>query len=219
MTILKTTNISVQHAPNAPRLSFPDITIQKGDKILLLGASGCGKTTLLSVIAGLLSPQSGQVAVNDTDFYALSPKDRDALRGKVFGFVFQNLHLLPALTIRQNILLAADMAGLKPQDGRLEKLLSSLGLSDKSDRKPSALSHGEQQRAALARAVLNSPALIIADEPTSALDDKNADAVMELLERQSTETGAALLVATHDTRIKHRFDTIITLSSSQQEAA
>lgn len=214
MALLKTTAIRVQHAGNTQALSFPDITVHKGDKILLLGASGCGKTTLLSVIAGLLPPSTGQVTVNDTDFYALSSKNRDALRGQLFGFVFQNLHLLPALTIHQNILLAADMAGIQPPAGRLEHLVSSLGLNDKAHRKPSALSHGEQQRAALARAVLNSPALIIADEPTSALDDKNAEGVMDLLERQSSESGAALLVATHDNRIKHRFDIVITLSPS-----
>ena len=219
MTILKTTDIRVQHAENTQSLSFPDLSIHKGDKILLLGSSGCGKTTLLSVIAGLLPPATGHVTVNDTDFYALTSKERDVLRGQIFGFVFQNLHLLPALTLRQNIMLAADMSGVSVPTERLEKLLSSLGLTDKANRKPSELSQGEQQRAALARAVLNSPALIIADEPTSALDDKNADAVMDLLERQSSESGAALLVATHDNRIKHRFDTIITLSPSLNKEA
>ncbi len=214
MTILKTTEIRVQHAENTQPLSFPDITIHKGDKILLLGASGCGKTTFLSVIAGLLKPSAGHVTVNGTDFYTLTSKERDVLRGQLFGFVFQSLHLLPALTIRQNIMLAADMAGVTAPTGRVEKLLSSLGLTDKANRKPSELSQGEQQRAALARAVLNFPALIIADEPTSALDDKNTEAVMDVLERQSSESGAALLVATHDNRIKHRFGTVITLSPS-----
>lgn len=219
MSLIHTSSITVRHGPDGPALSFPDIRIGAREKVLLLGPSGCGKTTLLSVVAGLLKPASGQVMVRDTDFYALSTRARDALRGTTFGFVFQTLHLLPALTIAQNILLAADMAGVSAPQGqthqaRLDHLLSSLGLTDKASRKPAALSQGEQQRAALARAVFNSPALILADEPTSALDDANTAAVMDLLQRQAAESGAALLVATHDSRITGYFDTVISLSPS-----
>jgi len=220
MTILKTESITVKYGASSPTLKFPDLTVNKNDKILLLGDSGCGKTSLLSVIAGLLQPTSGKVFVQDCDIYKLGVRERDHLRGKTFGFVFQTLHLLPSLTIAQNILLAADMAGVMPPADRLKNLLSSLGLSDKAHHKPSELSQGQQQRAALARAIFNFPAMIIADEPTSSLDDKNANIVMDLLEQQAKESGSALLVATHDHRIKARFDHVIDLTSvSQKEVA
>ena len=135
------------------------------------------------------------------------------------GCVFQTLHLLPALTLRQNIALAADMAGTARYEDRIDELLAKLGLAEKSHRKPDALSQGEQQRAAIARAVLNKPQLLLADEPTSALDDANADAVMDLLVAQAAETKAALVVATHDTRILSRFTKIIRLDARVKEIA
>ncbi|MEC7029804.1 MAG: ATP-binding cassette domain-containing protein, partial [Pseudomonadota bacterium] len=144
---------------------------------------------------------------------------RDQVRGQNFGFVFQTLHLLPSLTLRQNIALAADMAKTSPEDRRLDTLIQSLGLTDKAHRKPDALSQGEQQRAAIARAALLRPKIIMADEPTSALDDENAQKVMDLLEAQAKDTGAALLIATHDNRITNRFKNIITLTDQTKEAA
>lgn len=217
MPILKTEAITVKHSATAPVLAFPDLTVNPEDKILLLGNSGCGKTTLLSVIAGLLQPTSGKVFIQDKEIYAMGARERDALRAKNFGFVFQTLHLLPSLTISQNILLAADMAGIKPPTDRLKNILVSLGIEDKANSKPSELSQGQQQRAALARAIFNFPALIIADEPTSSLDDKNAMIVMDLLEQQAKESGSALLVATHDHRIKARFTHVIDLTSASQK--
>lgn len=220
MTILKTKDIVVQYSNNSPILSFPDLTIARQDKVLLLGNSGCGKTSLLSVIAGLLQPVSGKVFVHDKDIYAMGSRERDQLRARNFGFVFQTLYLLSSLTIEQNILLAADMAGVTPEADRLRNLLLSLGLADKARSKPSQLSQGQQQRAALARAIFNFPALIIADEPTSSLDDENALIVMDLLEEQARDSGSALLVATHDHRIKNRFSRIIDLTSvSRKEVA
>jgi len=205
-------NIIVRREGAAP-LSFPDLSINTGDAVLLLGPSGSGKTTLLSVLAGLLKPSQGQVLIEDKDFYALSSSARDHVRGQSFGFVFQTLHLLPSLTLAQNIALAADMAETQAEEGRLERLLKTLGLTDKAHRKPNALSQGEQQRAAIARAVLLRPKIIMADEPTSALDDANAEGVMNLLEEQAKDTGAALLIATHDNRITNRFQNIINLES------
>ena len=205
-------NIIVRREGAAP-LSFPDLSINTGDAVLLLGPSGSGKTTLLSVLAGLLKPSQGQVLIEDKDFYALSSSARDHVRGQSFGFVFQTLHLLPSLTLAQNIALAADMAETQAEEGRLERLLKTLGLTDKAHRKPDALSQGEQQRAAIARAVLLRPKIIMADEPTSALDDANAEGVMNLLEEQAKDTGAALLIATHDNRITNRFQNIINLES------
>jgi putative ABC transport system ATP-binding protein len=218
MILLQSKNISV-HRAQSPPLRFTDLSIRAGEKILILGPSGSGKTTLLSVLAGLLKPQEGHVLFEGQDFYALPARGRDHLRGKNFGFVFQTLHLLPSLTLRQNILLAADMADLKADAGRLEHLVTALGLEGKLQRKPDALSQGEQQRAAIARAVLNHPKIILADEPTSALDDANAEAVMGLLNKQANDAGAALLIATHDQRIAHHFKNIIRLDVQIKEAA
>ena len=215
---LKSDNIVVKREGGST-LNFPNLNIEAGDKTLLLGASGSGKTTLMSVLAGFLKPTEGKVLINDQDIYALSSAKRDEIRGKNFGFVFQTLHLLPSLSLSQNILLAADMVEAKVEEGRLENLLKMLGLSDKAHRKPDALSQGEQQRAAIARAVLLKPKLIIADEPTSALDDENAKIVMTLLEDQAKDTGAALLVATHDSRIKKNFKTILNLENEVKAAS
>ncbi len=207
---LKTQSVTVARA-GSPPLHLPDIAIPEQGRVLLLGPSGSGKTTLLSVLAGLLKPDSGTVTVKGRDIYALSSRERDHLRGQSFGFVFQTLHLLPSLSLRQNVMLAADMADAQRDDDRLDDLLKNLGLADKAHRKPEALSQGEQQRAAIARAVLNRPALILADEPTSALDDANAHVVMDLLDAQAKATNAALLIATHDHRITNRFEQVVAL--------
>jgi putative ABC transport system ATP-binding protein len=205
--------------PGSRALHFADLSIHKRDSVLLLGPSGSGKTTLLSVLAGLLHPGAGQVLVEGQDIYAQPSRVRDHLRGQHFGFVFQTLHLLPSLTLRQNIALAADMVNVKVEEGRIDYLLGTLGLADKAHRKPDALSQGEQQRAAIARAVLNRPSIVIADEPTSALDDVNARTIMDLLERQAQETGATLLIATHDNRIINRFANVVHLSNHMKEVA
>ncbi|MDF1749885.1 MAG: ABC transporter ATP-binding protein [Alphaproteobacteria bacterium] len=208
--ILTSKSIVVRRG-DAPSLHFPDLSISPGAQLLLLGPSGSGKTTLLSVLAGLLPPSEGDVLLEQQNFYAQSSVARDSIRGKTFGFIFQTLHLLPSLTLSQNVMLAADMAKVDVEPGRLEDLLAKLGLADKANRKPAALSQGEQQRVAIARAVLLRPKLLIADEPTSALDDANTEAVVTLLQDQAAETGAALMIATHDARLLDRFDTVVTL--------
>ncbi|PZQ45562.1 MAG: ABC transporter ATP-binding protein [Micavibrio aeruginosavorus] len=217
MMILETRSIAVNRGPSI-RLSYPDLTLRPKEMCLLKGASGCGKTTLLSVIAGLLTADEGSVCFNGVDLGELKPRALDKLRGEKMGFVFQSLHLLPSLTLRQNIMLAADLSGSKAKAERAGEILSQLGLSARRDAFPKELSQGEQQRAAIARAVLNSPSLIIADEPTSALDTDNAMKVIELLQWQANQTGAALIVATHDDRITGAFQKIIPLDTVKQEA-
>ena len=212
MPLIQTSQIIVKRA-GSPPLTFSDFNIEPGQRLLLRGPSGSGKTTLLCVLMGLLPPAEGKVRIGDQDVYALNDRRRDALRGQTFGYVFQTLHLLPSLTVRQNIVLAAEMARLPVDLDRLEHLLTALGLRDKAHRYPSALSQGEQQRAAIARAVLNKPPVIVADEPTSALDDDNARIVMDILRTQADETGAALVLATHDQRIAGLLDSVIDLST------
>lgn len=215
--LIESKNIVVRRA-GSPSLRFPNFNLKAGEKTILLGPSGSGKTTLLSVLAGLLKPDEGDVLIDGRNLYEIPASKGNRLRGQRFGFVFQTLHLLPSLTLRQNIALAGDLTG-KVDGNRLNHLLDILGLSDKADRKPDALSQGEQQRAAIARAVINRPSIIVADEPTSALDDANAMAVMDLLEEQAKETNAALLIATHDNRISDRFQNIINLQHQMKEVA
>ena len=216
MHLLKTDSVTVQYDIRQTLLTFPDMDILPQEKILILGESGSGKTSFLSTLAGFLKPTTGNIVVSGQDIYNLSVKQRDRLRGQLFGFVFQSLHLIPSLTVVENILLAGDMAGVKIAEGRLEKLLSSLDIANKAAAKPAELSQGQQQRVVIARALIHSPQILIADEPTSALDDKNAEAVINLLDEHARDYGAALVVATHDHRIKHRFDKIIQLASTPQ---
>lgn len=209
MTLLSVDNLALQRGHNL--LTFPDFRLEPGERLLLLGPSGSGKTSLMSMIAGLLTPSRGSVFWRGQDFFALGMPERDRIRSRELGFVFQTLHLLPSLTLKQNILLAPRLAGIKDQENRAEKLLARLGLPDKAQRKPSELSQGEQQRGAIARALMNNPSVLMADEPTSALDDVNAYAVADLMIEQAQATGAALMVATHDSRLVSRFDKILHL--------
>ncbi len=192
-------------------LSFPDISCANGEHWLLLGQSGSGKTTLLHLLGGLLSPQSGEVRVAGTRMGDLSASDLDRFRGKNIGIIFQQSHFVRALTVEENLLLAQQLAGLKPDRKRSAELLAHLDIGHKGQSRPDRLSQGEQQRAAIARALMNRPNLILADEPTSALDDRNCLEVLALLEREAGEAGATLLIVTHDGRLKERFTNRISL--------
>ncbi|MCB0569898.1 MAG: ATP-binding cassette domain-containing protein [Phaeodactylibacter sp.] len=194
------------------RLSFPDIDCKSGEHWLLLGHSGSGKTTLLHLLGGLLRPRSGTIEVANTDMSALSPARLDRFRGRNIGIVFQTAHFVRALTVEENLKLAQQLAGLEPDSSRIEELLEHLNLGHKLHAKPERLSIGEQQRAAIARAIVNRPDIILADEPTSALDEQNCYRVIQLLESQARAVGATLLVVTHDQRLKERFPNQIALS-------
>ena len=216
--LLKTTYLTLSRANAAP-IVFPDLDIAAGACILLRGPSGSGKTTLLSMLAGLLQPSSGQILWQGADIYALSEAARDRVRGENYGFIFQTLHLLPAISVARNIALAMEASGRKPSREHILGLLTRLGIAQKYDVKPDRLSQGEQQRAAVARAVVHTPKIILADEPTSALDDEKAQDVIMLLLEQARQTGAALIVATHDSRIAHHFIQTIELGGVQKEVA
>ena len=196
---------NLTHAYNgATVLNVTSWQAEQGARWLMLGPSGSGKTTLLHVLAGILRPTSGQVTVADQDLMALSPSALDRFRGKHIGIVLQRLHLIDSLTVLNNLLLAQYMAG-EPQDAaRVREVLASLDLSDKANAHPHELSHGQAQRVAVARAVVNKPKLLLADEPTSNLDDTRCVQVLDLLLSQAKACGATLVIATHDQRIKSR---------------
>lgn len=186
-------------------LDLPDWSVAAGEQALLLGPSGSGKTTLLNLLAGLLRPTAGKVSVAGRDLAGLRPAALDMFRGRQVGIVFQSLHLVAALTVAGNLRLARYLARLPNDEADIGRLLDRLGLGDKAAARPADLSQGEAQRAAIARALVNSPTLLLADEPTSALDDANCDRVVELLRRQASDLGATLLIATHDQRLKDVF--------------
>lgn len=176
-------------------LSF---TQNPGAHLLLLGPSGSGKSTLINLIAGLLTPDSGQISLNGIAMPA-SAAARDDLRRREIAIIFQSLRLVSALSLRGNLELAARLSG--EPTASIPPLLNRLGLAARADAKPRELSQGEAQRAAIARALVARPALLLADEPTSALDDLNADIVGRLLVESAAEAGSTLLVATHDARL------------------
>jgi putative ABC transport system ATP-binding protein len=187
-------------------------TIPAGRHSLVLGPSGCGKSTLLHLIAGLLRPSHGRILVAGCELSALHLGERDRFRGRNIGVVLQTLHLIAAISVRDNLRLARSLAGLPEDAERLARLLDELGLAGLAGRRPPQLSQGEAQRVAIARAVINRPTLVLADEPTSALDDANCAAVVRLLLQQADSSGATLVVATHDHRLIPHFAERLTLA-------
>ncbi len=204
----------VQRFSDRTVLRLATWSVHQARHSLVLGASGSGKSTLLHVIAGLLAPTEGRITVDGHDLFDLKNQALDAFRGRRLGIVLQSLHLISALSIRDNLRLAQSLAGRAPEPERVDQLLDQVGLSAVAEHKPEMISQGERQRAAIARALVNRPTLLLADEPTSALDDNNAHKAMDLLMQQATLSGATLIVATHDQRIAAHFDDRLTLEAS-----
>ncbi|WP_343523757.1 ABC transporter ATP-binding protein [Pedobacter sp.] len=184
------------------RLKFPNWEIADMEQWLLLGASGCGKSTLLNIISGLLKPTEGEVLINGTDLYTLPARKLDRFRGRHVGIIFQRPHLIRSLDVLDNLELAAVMAGLPVDHERNLSLLAGLGIAGLAKNYPDELSQGQLQRISVARALVNKPDLLIADEPTSSLDDENANQVIQMLTTQAKDNGAALIIATHDQRVR-----------------
>ena len=191
--------------------AIPDFTLKPGQVIGLVGPSGSGKTTGLMALAGIRAPQAGSIRIKGIDPWALSSGKRDRFRGRYLGLVFQTFHLVDAVSVQANLALAATCAGLKVDPARIETLMQRLGLADLRHRLPGSLSQGQAQRVAVARALVNLPAVIIADEPTSALDDDNTHALLILLREMAQQNQAALIIASHDRRVMDMVDDIKTI--------
>lgn len=178
------------------------LSVAPGEAAVLSGSSGAGKTTALMAVAGLADRIGGEIAIGGRDVTRLNSRARDRHRGRAIGLIFQDLHLVPGLSATDNLLLAPYASGAPVQRGRAIALLEQLGLGDRLRADAATLSRGEAQRVALARALLLEPELILADEPTASLDDASCDAVLGLLTEATRQAGAALVIATHDARVK-----------------
>jgi putative ABC transport system ATP-binding protein len=180
-------------------LNGVSLDVTRGEFLSIVGTSGSGKSTLFNILGGLTPPTSGTVQINGRDLTRMSDSDRNDLRKRTVGFVFQKYNLLPTLTAEQNIQIVRDVAGRPIAfDEQFKEILAMLGIAGRMQHKPRAMSGGEQQRVAIARAIVNGPAILLADEPTGNLDSKNSDVVLALLRDLNKRLGQTILMITHN---------------------
>ena len=190
-------------------LQFPALQLKQKDSLLILGPSGSGKSTWLQLLAGILRPQEGDIRFMDTPFRDLRSAAMDRFRARHIAMVFQEHRFIPSLSAEENLRISLN--GIPLDKAHLNTLAERLNLAPLLSKKPGRLSVGEQQRLSLLRAFLKKPALVLADEPSSSLDDDNAESMIRLLRSQSEETGAILVVVTHDQRLREKFERRILL--------
>jgi len=191
-----------------PIIDVPWYELGEAEQAALLGRSGCGKTTLLHVIAGIAAPDSGRVEIDGVDVVGLPEAERDRFRAERIGYVFQTFNLLPGFSALENVLLGMSFARGRADERRARELLDRVGLSHRVKHRPEALSVGERQRVGVARALANRPRLILADEPTASVDFKHQDQVVELIRSTCREQGVALLLVTHAVEVASTFDRV-----------
>lgn len=209
--MISTTNLTFQYKKSAPIFSFPNISLKKGENLLILGKSGIGKTTLLHLLAGLLKPNSGRIIINKVDITLLQNNQLDKFRGEKIGLVFQKKHAVQSLDVFQNLKARLFFSNKTIDINKITIILAQLGLLKFKKSRVNQLSEGQLQRLGIALSVIHNPHVILADEPTSSLDDENCKTVIELLKKQAKQTNANLIVITHDHRIKSFFQNSITL--------
>jgi ABC-type lipoprotein export system ATPase subunit len=191
-----------------PILDIENFTISPGEQVVLRGASGGGKTTLLNCLAGLTTVDQGQIHINGHDITAMAEATRDRFRARFIGYVFQTFNLLPAFTALENVLLGMTFTGQKSDPDRARQLLENLGLGARLAHKPEALSVGEQQRVGVARALANRPLLLLADEPTANVDPGHQQQIIELLRQACQQENIAMLLVTHAPEVANQFDRV-----------
>lgn len=179
-----------------------------GEQVVLVGSSGGGKTTLLNVIAGITAADEGDVLIGGTNVAKLSEAARDRFRAERIGYVFQTFNLLPAFTALENVLLGMSFGGQKADKARAVDLLKQVGLSHRLNHKPAQMSVGEQQRTSVARALVNTPRLLLADEPTANVDSANQQTILDLLRKSCRDSGVSLLLVTHAPEVASQFDRV-----------
>lgn len=213
-----------RHADGTPRtttaLANADLALERGEFAVVLGPSGSGKSTLLSVSAGLVVPDTGRVLIDGVDLAALDEKQRTEVRRDRIGVVFQQPNLLPALTVREQLMVGAHLAGLRGRrlratGARAEELLERVGMERYASRRPHELSGGQRQRVNIARALFTDPAVLLVDEPTSALDHERSRTIVDLLVAVTRELSVATVMVTHDEEFAEDADRVITLRDGQ----
>ena len=216
--IVRASALTKQVSTGSEQLTILDnvnLQINAGDAVAVVGASGSGKSTLLGLLAGLDTPTSGKVHLDDEDIFELDEDARAALRGRMLGFVFQSFQLLPALSAIENVMLPLELAGIGNSGGAAVKLLERVGLAERLTHYPRQLSGGEQQRVAIARAFVTQPQLVLADEPTGNLDSGTGAQIIELMFALNRERGTTLVLVTHDDAISSRCNWRIRLAGGK----
>lgn len=208
--MLKTVDVTFSYTKESS-FNFPNIKLSSSQSLLILGKSGIGKTTLLHLLAGILSPDNGNIFINGTIINSIGHKKLDVFRGKHIGIVFQNTIAFASLTVYENLEARLYFSGISKQKEAIENILDQLDLVSVKNQKPNTLSTGQLQRLGIALGVIHKPAIILADEPTSSLDDENCELVIDLLKSQAKKSNANLIIITHDHRIKKSFTNTIVL--------
>ena len=192
-----------------------DLSVRKGEFVAILGASGSGKSTLLHILGSVDKPTSGRVVIDGTDLSKLNQTQAAIFRRRKVGLVYQFYNLIPTLTVRRNILIPLALDQKKPNPEYFDKIVSSLGISDKLEAMPNQLSGGQQQRVAIARSLIYRPALLLADEPTGNLDQKNSKEVIDMLKLSNRNLEQTILLITHDEKIALEAERIITVEDGR----
>lgn len=214
MEILRVENLNKSYGKGEAKveaLKNVNLSINKGEFVVIVGPSGSGKSTLLHLIGGVDKPTSGKVFINDVDIYNLKEKDLSIFRRRNVGLIYQFYNLIPVLSAKENILLPAELDNRKIDKEYLDDLLNTLGLKERENHLPNELSGGQQQRTSIGRALINRPAIVLADEPTGNLDSKNSKEVIELLKLSVKKYKQTLIMITHDTNIALQADRVITI--------
>ena len=208
--MLQTTNLSFSYQ-NSASFDFPDIELKNNEHLLILGASGIGKTTLLHLLAGILTPNKGVITINNEVITNLNPKKLDTYRGANIGLILQNTSAIASLSVYENLEARLFFSKISNKEKVVDTILEQLDLTLVKKQKPNTLSTGQLQRLGIALGVIHRPKIILADEPTSSLDDKNCALVINLLKAQAKIANANLIIITHDQRIKNSFDNTLVL--------
>ena len=203
-------SLTYQYGSSVP-IDYPSWSVSSGGHSVISGSSGCGKTTLLHILGGLLPVTRGEVLVGGEDFSRCGGRFLESFRNKYVGIVFQKPHLIRSLNVLENLSLVPYFRGYKVDRDHLLSIMSQLGIADLWDRKVHEISHGQAQRVAIGRALLNAPQLLLADEPTASLDAHHCDRVIRLLKDVAVRQGATLIIASHDQRIHAEFNNILEL--------
>ncbi len=218
MEILKVENLTKTYGNGDMKINAVDhinFSIEKGEFVAIVGASGSGKSTLLHLLGGVDRPTSGKVCIDGVDIYSLSDDNLAIFRRRQIGIIYQFYNLIPILNVKENIMLPCDLDNVKLPKDRLEEVLGTLNLTNRSTHLPNELSGGQQQRVSIGRAIINNPAIVLADEPTGNLDSKASDEIVSLLKMSNKKYKQTVIMITHDLEIASVADRIITIDDGK----